>query len=314
MKNLTIDIETRSDIDLKKCGLYKYAESENFAVLLISYSIDGGSICTCDVINGESLPEDVLNAFVDETVIKNAFNVNFERVCLSVYLRRSYPELVGFSDTVGNYLSPVSWHCDMIHSRYLGMPSSLECTGALLRIKNGKMEEGKDLIKLFCTLHCDEGDYFFLDRSDCPSEWKLFKEYNQRDVAAELAIQRYLSEIPVPESIWNEFYIDQTINDKGILVDTEYVSKAITLNDAERGDLFVRLTAITGLDNPNSPAQMKDWFAAQGINTASWSVIIKVQLPTTQKSDRIELTKQIRRGGEDELQQRIQRGSPEVVR
>ncbi|MBO5319578.1 MAG: DNA polymerase [Ruminococcus sp.] len=269
MKELTIDIETRSKIDLKKCGLYKYAESKDFDVLLVSYSIDGGKVCTCDVINGGKLPDEVLKALVDETVIKKAFNVNFERVCMSVYLRRKYPELINLEDKVGNYLSPVSWHCDMIHSRYLGMPSSLEDVGALLRLKDQKMEEGKDLIKAFCTAQVDKEGDFFYEKSDFPKEWKLFKKYNKRDVEVELAIQRYLSEIPVPDFIWNEFYIDQYINDRGILVDKEYVEKAVKLDNEEKQTLYDRLIDITSLDNPNSHAQMKDWLEDRGIETDS---------------------------------------------
>lgn len=269
MNVLTIDIETRSDIDLKTGGLYSYAESENFDVLLVSYSIDGDNVRTCDVINGTKLPDEVLNALVDETVIKKAFNVNFERICLSVYLRRNYPDLLDFEDKVGNYLSPVSWHCDMIHSRYLGMPSSLEDVGALLRLKDRKMEEGKDLIKTFCTLHYDGEELVFPDKTDFSKEWKLFKKYNKRDVEVELAIQHYLSEIPVPDFIWEEFYLDQRINDRGILVDTEYVEKAVELDNMEKEGLYDRLTDITGLENPNSPAQMKDWLDDQGIETES---------------------------------------------
>jgi len=269
MKELTIDIETRSKIDLKKCGLYKYAESKDFDVLLVSYSIDGGKVRTCDVVNGSKLPDEVLKALVDETVIKKAFNVNFERVCMSVYLRRKYPELINLEDKVGNYLSPVSWHCDMIHSRYLGMPSSLEDVGALLRLKDQKLEEGKELIKAFCTPQVDKEGDFFYEKSDFPKEWKLFKKYNKRDVEVELAIQRYLSEIPVPDFIWNEFYIDQYINDRGILVDKDYVEKADKLDNEEKKMLHDRLIDITGLDNPNSPAQMKEWLEDRGIETDS---------------------------------------------
>ena len=269
MKELTIDIETRSDVDLKECGLYKYAESANFDVLLVSYSIDGGKVCTYDVINGENLPDEVLKALVDKTIIKKAFNVNFERICLSVYLRRYYPELVNFSDSVGNYLSPVSWHCDMVHSRYLGMPSSLEDVGALLRLKANKMKEGKELIRAFCTLQLYENNLVFYEKFDAPKEWKQFKEYNKRDVEVELAIQRYLSEIPVPDFIWDEFYIDQCINDRGILVDTEYVRRAVKLDNELKTELYDNLMDITDLENPNSPAQMKEWLADQGIETES---------------------------------------------
>ena len=181
MTDITIDIETRSDIDLTECGVYKYAESEFFDILLISYSVDGGEVTTCDIINGEILPDEVIYALADEQVIKRAFNVNFERVCLSVYLRRYYSEMIGLEDTVGNYLPPESWQCDMIHARYLGMPSSLEQVGALLRLGKKKMSEGKELIKLFCTLQTDGSDFGFMEKEDAPKKWKQFKEYNKRD-------------------------------------------------------------------------------------------------------------------------------------
>lgn len=156
MKQMTIDIEIASDENIQECGVYRYAESEFFDLLLVSYSIDNDPVATCDIANGDKMPDDVLKALTDKTVIKKAFNVNFERVCLSVYLRRNYPDLLNFENAVGNYIDPVSWQCDMIHSRYLGMMSSLEDMGNLLRLKEKKMSEGKDLIKYFCTLHEDK--------------------------------------------------------------------------------------------------------------------------------------------------------------
>jgi len=270
MKQITIDIETASDEDINKCGVYRYAESEFFDLLLISYSIENGLVATCDIANGDKLPDEVLKALTDKTVIKKAFNVNFERVCLSVYLRRNYPDLLDFDDAVGNYIDPESWQCDMIHSRYLGMMSSLDGMGKLLRLKEKKMSEGKDLIKFFCTLHEDkQGNLLFHDKSDAPKKWKEFVEYNRRDVEAELMIQRLLAEKPVPDFIWEEFYIDQRINDRGILVDTEYAAKAVDLDDNVMKELFPKLKKSTGLENPNSPAQMKDWLMCKGIEANS---------------------------------------------
>lgn len=270
MKQITIDIETASDENIKKCGVYRYAESEFFDLLLISYSIDNGPTETCDIANGEKLPDEVLKAMTDKSVIKKAFNVNFERVCLSVYLRRNYPDLLDFEDTVGSYIAPESWQCDMIHSRYLGMMSSLEDMGKLLRLKEKKMSDGKDLIKYFCTIHEDKtGNLLFHDKSDAPKDWKKFKDYNRRDVEVELKIQRYLSEIPVPDFIWEEFYIDQRINDRGILVDTEYAAKAVELDNNVKNELYPKLKELTGLDNPNSPTQMKDWLMSKGIECES---------------------------------------------
>lgn len=270
MKEITIDIETRSDAEIDKCGVYRYAESTLFDILLVSYSIDRGPIITCDISNNEKLSDEVLNALTDKSIIKKAFNVNFERVCLSVYLRRNYPDLLDFEDAVGNYIDPESWQCDMIHSRYLGMMSSLKDMGRLLRLKQKKMAEGNELIKTFCELHKNKaGNQFFNIKSDAPKKWKAFKEYNRRDVEVELKIQRYLFEIPVPDFIWEEFYIDQRINDRGILVDTNFAAKAVELDSIARKELFQKLSELTHLDNPNSPAQMKEWLMCRGIETES---------------------------------------------
>lgn len=270
MKQLTIDIETASDEDISECGGYRYAESKYFDLLLVSYSIDGGPVATVDIDNGDTLPDAILEALTDKSIIKKAFNVNFERVCLSVYLRRNYPDLLDFEDAVGNYIDPESWQCDMIHSRYLGMMSSLDGMGKLLRLKEKKLDEGKDLIKYFCTLHQDkQGNLLFYDKSDAPKKWKEFIEYNRRDVEVELKIQRLLSEMPVPDFIWEEFYIDQRINDRGILVDTGFAEKAVELDSNVKKELFPKLKELTGLDNPNSPAQMKDWLMCQGIEADS---------------------------------------------
>lgn len=169
MKQITIDIETASDENLDECGVYRYAESELFNLLLISYSIDGGPVTTVDIDNGDTLPDEILKALTDKSIIKKAFNVNFERICLSVYLRRNYPDEAGFEDAVGNYIDPASWQCDMIHCRYLGMMSSLDGMGKLLRLKEKKMDEGRDHIKFFCTLHEDKhGNLLFHDKSDSP--------------------------------------------------------------------------------------------------------------------------------------------------
>ncbi len=270
MKVLTIDIETASDENLDECGVYRYAESELFNLLLVSYSIDGGPIATVDIDNGDTLPDAILEALTDKNVIKKAFNVNFERICISVYLRRNYPDLLEFDDAVGNYIDPESWQCDMIHSRYLGMMSSLDDMGRLLRLKEKKMSEGKEHIKFFCTWYKDKKDDLLLhDKSDAPKKWKKFVEYNRRDVEVELKIQRMISEVPVPDFIWEEFYLDQRINDRGILVDTEYAEKAAKLDDNVKKTLSPKLKELTNLENPNSPVQMKEWLLSKGIETDS---------------------------------------------
>lgn len=268
MEQITIDIETASDENIKDCGVYRYAESECFDLLLVSYAVDNGPVATCDIANGETLPDDVRNALTDKTVIKKAFYVNFERICLSVYLRRKYPEMLDFKDSTGSYLDPVSWQCDMIHCRYLGMLSSLDDMGRLLRLKEKKMAEGKELIRFFCTLHQEaDGSILFHDKSDAPKKWEKFKAYNRRDVEVELKIQRYLSEFPVPEFVWEEFYIDQEINDRGILVDTSFAKKAVELDGQVKKALLPKLRELTGLDNPNSPVQMKEWLMCRGMET-----------------------------------------------
>ena len=236
MKQITIDIETASDENIKDCGVYRYAESECFDLLLISYAVDNGPVATCDIANGETLPDDVRNA------------------------RRKYPEMLDFKDSTGSYLDPVSWQCDMIHCRYLGMLSSLDDMGRLLRLKEKKMAEGKELIRFFCTLHQEaDGSILFHDKSDAPKKWEKFKAYNRRDVEVELKIQRYLSEFPVPEFVWEEFYIDQEINDRGIGIDMELVRQAIRMDDLSREKLTAAMKHLTELENPNSVAQMKQW-------------------------------------------------------
>ena len=220
MKEITIDIETRSDVDITSSGVYPYAESPQFDILLISVSVDHGQVMTYDLASGEDIPENIVYALMDESIIKRAFNVNFERVCLSVYLRRNYEGAI--EDNVGNYLSPISWQCDMIHARTLGLPSSLEAVGKVLGIKNEKLDSGKALIKYFCTP--DKNGSFHTPNSDL-EKWEKFKEYNKRDVVAEMEVQDRLSEIPVPDSIWKEFYLDQSINDRGILIDSNFAVK-----------------------------------------------------------------------------------------
>lgn len=264
MKEITIDIETRSDIDITASGVYKYAESPLFDVLLISVSVDHGPVMIYDLANGEDIPEEIVYALIDEGVIKRAFNVNFERVCLSVYLRRNYEGVI--EDKVGNYLSPVSWQCDMIHARTLGLPSSLEAVGRVLGIEHEKFSSGKALIKFFCT---PDKNGVFNDTECFPEKWEEFKEYNKRDVEAELDIQDRLSEVPVPAAIWDEFYLDQMINDRGIRIDREYAEKAIILNSEEKKQLLSKMKELTGLDNPNSTAQMKNWLKNNGIKAES---------------------------------------------
>ncbi len=274
MKELEIDIETQSDRDITKCGVYAYADSPYFDILLFSYSIDGDAVQMIDLANGERIPDDILKALTDETIIKRAFNVNFERVCLSRYLAKNYPAFfqsysVG-EDTVGDYLNPKSWHCTMIHSRTLGLPSSLAEVGKVLNLEQQKMTEGKALIKYFCVPYdIVDGLPQFHTPADAPEKWEIFKAYNKRDVEAELAIDRKLSKYPVPDFIWEEFYLDQEINDRGIAIDVELVDAAITLDAQAKAKLSADMRRLTGVENPNSVYQLLEWLEQQGYSSDS---------------------------------------------
>ena len=271
---ITIDIETKSDKDISKCGVYAYTDTPYFDILLFAYSIDGQPVQVVDMANGEEIPENVLAALVDENVIKRAFNVNFERVCLSKYLRKNYPQYFqSYSideDTVGDFLNPESWHCSMIHARTLGLPSSLAEVGKVLGIEQQKMTEGKALIKFFCVPYDTiDGVPQFHNPKDYPDKWEIFKAYNKRDVEAELEIDRRLSRFPVPDFLWKEFYLDQEINDRGILVDMQLADKAICLDAEAKEELTTEMQRLTGVENPNSVYQLLDWLETQGYKSDS---------------------------------------------
>ena len=271
---ITIDIETRSDKDISKCGIYAYTDTPYFDILLFAYSIDGQPVQVVDMANGEEIPESILAALADENVVKRAFNVNFERVCLSKYLRKNYPQYFqSYSideDTVGDFLNPESWHCSMIHARTLGLPSSLAEVGKVLGIEQQKMTEGKALVKFFCVPYDTvDGVPQFHNPKDYPDKWEIFKAYNKRDVEAELEIDRRLSRFPVPDFLWKEFYLDQEINDRGILVDMQLADKAISLDAEAKEELTVEMKRLTGVENPNSVYQLLDWLETQGYKSDS---------------------------------------------
>ena len=271
---ITIDIETKSDKDISKCGIYAYTDTPYFDILLFAYSIDEQPVQVVDMANGEEIPENVLVALVDENVIKRAFNVNFERVCLSKYLCKNYPQYFqSYSideDTVGDFLNPESWHCSMIHARTLGLPSSLAEVGKVLGIEQQKMTEGKALIKFFCVPYDTiDGVPQFHSPTDYPDKWEIFKAYNKRDVEAELEIDRRLSRFPVPDFLWKEFYLDQEINDRGILVDMQLADKAIGLDAEAKEELTAEMKRLTGVENPNSIYQLLDWLETQGYKSDS---------------------------------------------
>lgn len=276
IKEMSIDLETYSDVDIKKCGVYKYAESENFEILLFAVSINNGPVTVYDLASGDTLPKIILEALTDDSIIKWAFNATFERVCLSWYLRRNYPEYFkSYSipeDTVGNYLDPSSWRCSMIWSAYMGLPLSLENVGAVLTLKDQKLKEGKDLIRYFCTpckpTKANGGRTRNLPEH-APEKWELFKSYNKMDVEVELAIKQKLSHFPVPESVWEEYHLDQEINDRGIAIDLPLVENAIHFDELSKTSITEAMTEMTGLENPNSVLQMHDWLNSKGIESDS---------------------------------------------
>ena len=268
MKEMSIDLETFSDIDISKSGVYKYAESDHFEILLFGVSIDGGPVQVYDLACGDHVPEEILSALADESVTKWAFNASFERICLSNWLNRNHPEyFLGYSipeDPAGQYLNPESWKCTMIWSAYMGLPLSLEGAGAVLKLQNQKLKGGKDLIRYFCTpcrpTKANGGRTRNLPLHDS-EKWMRFKEYNLRDVEVEIAIQKRLAKYPVPDFIWDEYHLDQEINDRGIALDMNVVRSAISFDGRSRETLTASMQAITGLENPNSVQQMKQWLA-----------------------------------------------------
>ena len=285
---ITIDIETRSDKDISKCGVYAYTDTPYFDILLFAYSIDEQPVQVVDMANGEEIPESILAALADENVVKRAFNVNFERVCLSKYLRKNYPQYFqSYSideDTVGDFLNPESWHCSMIHARTLGLPSSLAEVGKVLGIEQQKMTEGKALIKFFCVPYDTiDGVPQFHSPTDYPDKWEIFKAYNKRDVEAELEIDRRLSRFPVPDFLWKEFYLDQEINDRGILVDMQLADKAIGLDAEAKEELTAEMKRLTGVENPNSVYQLLDWLETQGYKSDSLGKTQVLELIKTAK-------------------------------
>lgn len=260
MQTLFIDLETYSDQPLAKTGVYRYVESPDFEILLFAYSVDGGPVQQIDLACGEKIPSEVLSALEDETVTKWAFNANFERICLSRFL--DYP--------TGDYLEPDSWKCSMVWAAYMGLPLSLEGTGAVLGLEKQKLSEGKDLIKYFCQPCAPTKSNGQRTRNlpkHSPDKWLAFKRYNIRDVETEMSIQARLSKYPVPNSVWEEYHLDQEINDRGVGLDMELVRQAIQMDGRSRSELTQAMKELTSLDNPNSVQQMKQWLADNGVET-----------------------------------------------
>lgn len=260
MKSLSIDIETYSTVNLQKSGVYKYAESDDFEVLLFGYSVDGGEVQVIDLASGESIPQEIINAIYVENITKWAFNAQFERVCLSRHL--GLP--------LGKYLDSVSWRCSMVWSAYMGLPLSLEGVGAVLGLEKQKLSSGKDLIRYFCipctSTKTNGGRTRNFPYHDM-HKWSQFKEYNKRDVETEMQIQNKLMKFPVPQSMWDEYNLDQEINDRGIFLDMDFVKQAIALDEKSRTVLSETMQTLTELENPNSVQQMKSWLSENGLKT-----------------------------------------------
>ena len=278
IREMSIDLETYSDIDITKCGAYKYAESDYFEILLFGVSVNGGPVKVYDLACGDTIPEEILAALSDENITKWAFNASFERICLSNWLKRHCPEhFRGYSipeDPASKYLDPSSWKCTMIWSAYMGLPLSLEGVGAVLKLQDQKLKEGKDLIRYFCKpckpTKANGGRTRNLPQHDS-EKWILFKEYNHRDVEVEIAIKQKLARFPVPDFVWDEYHLDQEINDRGIMIDPEFVSNAIAFDERSRASLMSKMRDITGIDNPNSVQQMKEWLSDRGVEMESLS-------------------------------------------
>jgi len=262
MNYLSIDIETYSSINLAKSGVYRYCEAEDFEILLFGYSVDGREVKVVDFARGEKIPKNIIRAISDDGIIKWAFNATFERICLSRHL--GLP--------TSTYLDPSSWRCTMIWSAYLGLPLSLMGVGAVLGLQRQKLSEGKDLIRYFCT-PCNptitNGGRTRNEADDAPDKWKLFIEYNKRDVEVEIAIHQRLCRFPVPDAIWDEYHLDQGINDRGVLVDKNLVGNAIKMDKRAREELIARMKELTDLENPNSVSQVKTWLSENGLEVDS---------------------------------------------
>lgn len=278
MKTISIDIETFSDVNLAKCGVYKYAESPAFEILLFGYAVDGGEVQVVDLVQGERIPDAILDALTDESITKWAFNASFERVCLSRYLRELGRSLNPFHDhhplsqDCARFISPAGWKCSMIWSAYMGLSLSLEGAGAVLQLDSQKMKEGKDLIRYFCVPCKPTKSNGGRTRNlplHAPEKWATFKSYNKRDVEVEMAIQQRLHHYPVPEQVWDEYHLDQEINDRGIAIDQKLVRQAVAIDAVSREYLMAALKEKTGLENPNSVVQMIGWLEQHGMRTDS---------------------------------------------
>ena len=252
MESISLDIETYSSVDLSKSGVYKYAESKDFDIILFAYSVDYGEIKVIDLTKGEEIPQDIKLALKDIHVKKWAFNANFERVCLSKYLRED--------------LSPVGWRCSMVLSAYVGLPLSLEAVGSVLNLPYQKLKEGKSLIKYFC---CPNKENKRNLPTDDKLKWEIFKEYNKRDVLVEMEIQKRLKKYNLPDSEWENYYLDQIINDRGIMIDKDFVREALICDEKYKKNVKEKLKNLTQIENPHSIVEMKNYLKKQNLSLLS---------------------------------------------
>ena len=290
MKTLSIDIETYSSVSLQKSGVYRYVEAPDFEILLFGYSIDGAPVNVIDLTSGEKIPEDILDALTDDTVTKWAFNANFERICLSQHMKNLGMSLDPFHDNhplsteMARYLNPEGWRCTMIWSAVMGLPLSLEGCGAVLGLEKQKLTEGKDLIKYFCQPCAPTKSNGQRTRNlprHAPDKWAAFKRYNVRDVETEMSIQQRLQKFPVPDFIWDEYHIDQEINDRGVAIDLPLVRQAIDMDARSRSELTEAMRQLTELENPNSVQQMKQFLTENGLEVDSLGKKVVAELIKT---------------------------------
>lgn len=264
MKKLSCDIETFSDVDLIRCGVYKYADSPNFEMLLFAYAVDDGDVHIIDIAGGEELPEEIIQAIKSDTVVKTAYNAQFERVCLSRYLK--LPE--------GEYLNPQSWYCTAVQAAELALPLSLADVGSVLGLERQKMTEGKELIKYFCV-PCKPTKSNGNRTRNRPchdiNKWETFKKYCMRDVDVERQIADKLKMYPISDEEHRLYVLDQIINDRGVLVDSELAEQAVKLNSIQTAVAVEQAYMITGLENPNSVTQLKQWLKENGVEIESLS-------------------------------------------
>ncbi len=272
MKHISLDLETYSSVDISKCGAYKYSESPDFEIMLFAYSVDGNPVNVIDLTQGELIPQEIIEALFDESVIKHAFNANFERVCLSRFLG------------IDGFLSPQGWHCTMIWAATLGLPLSLAGVGAVLGLNKQKLSEGKDLIRYFCVT-CSPTKTNGGRTRNLPNhsldKWSTFKNYNVRDVEVELSIKQKLSKFPVQQETWEDYWLDQEINDRGIEIDMTLADSAVHLDELSKNEINEKLKELTGLENPNSVLQMRGWLNDHGLETESLGKAAVAELLTS---------------------------------